>query len=114
MRGHLFCIEDPFELTHDLGRVIGRDTLSDVRSELDRAANLLHDERPWATICEEYVPPEKPPKEKKEKKEGDGKGGGKEGGKGGGKGSAKEGKQEGGDAAGTPSSKPDVAAVATD
>ena len=24
---HLFCLEDPFELTHDLGRVLDRDTL---------------------------------------------------------------------------------------
>ena len=29
---HLFCVEDPFELTHDLGRVMDRDTLRDVRS----------------------------------------------------------------------------------
>ena len=54
VRGHLFCIEDPFELSHDLGRVIGRDTLNDVRSELDRASQLLLDERPLDVLCEAY------------------------------------------------------------
>ena len=38
---HLFCIEDPFELTHDLGRVMDRQTVGEVREELERAANLL-------------------------------------------------------------------------
>ena len=38
---HLFCMEDPFELTHDLGRVMDRDTLRDVRSEIDRADSML-------------------------------------------------------------------------
>lgn len=42
---HLFCIEDPFELTHDLGRVMDRDTLRDVRSEIDRADTLLSEQR---------------------------------------------------------------------
>ena len=32
---HLFCIEDPFETTHDLGRVMDRDTVRDVREEID-------------------------------------------------------------------------------
>ncbi len=42
---HLFCMEDPFELTHDLGRVMDRDTLRDVRSEIDRADVLLSEQR---------------------------------------------------------------------
>jgi hypothetical protein len=42
---HLFCIEDPFELTHDLGRVMDRDTLRDVRSEIDRADVMLSEQR---------------------------------------------------------------------
>ena len=42
---HLFCVEDPFELTHDLGRVMDRDTLRDVRSEIDRADVLLSEQR---------------------------------------------------------------------
>mmetsp|Transcript_25725 Transcript_25725/g.65397 ORF Transcript_25725/g.65397 Transcript_25725/m.65397 type:complete len:474 (-) Transcript_25725:539-1960(-) len=42
---HLFCMEDPFELTHDLGRVMDRDTLRDVRAEIDRADHLLSEQR---------------------------------------------------------------------
>jgi len=44
---HLFCIEDPFELTHDLGRVMDRDTLRYVRSEIDRADALLSEQACW-------------------------------------------------------------------
>ena len=108
MRPHAVTYQ---QVTHDLGRVIGRDTLNDVRSELDRAANMLHYERTWATICEEYVPPEKPPKkEKKEGKEGKGGSKGKEG-KEGGKGGGSEGEPEGGDAgAAPPTTQADVAA----
>jgi len=98
VRGHLFCIEDPFELTHDLGRVIGRDTLNDVRSELDRASQMMQDERTYAALCEAYVPPEKPPrppKKDKDKDKGKGKEGGKEGEHGGESGAA-EGTVQGG------------------
>ena len=38
---HLFCIEDPFELTHDLGRVLDKDTLTELRDEFDRAHKLM-------------------------------------------------------------------------
>jgi len=72
VRGHLFCIEDPFEISHDLGRVIGRDTLNDVRSEIDRGINMLLDERPFDAICEAYVPPEKPKPVNKKKAQADG------------------------------------------
>ena len=52
---HLFCIEDPFELTHDLGRVMDRDTLRDVRSEIDRADVLLSEQRgTFEKLCEKY------------------------------------------------------------
>ena len=55
---HLFCIEDPFETSHDLGRVMDRDTLRDVRSEIDRAHVMISERRtPWAAVCEQWVNP---------------------------------------------------------
>ena len=36
-----WCIEDPFELTHNLGRVADRDSLFCMRGEFMRAAKLL-------------------------------------------------------------------------
>jgi len=55
---HLFCVEDPFEATHDLGRVMDRDTLRDVRSEIDRAHSMLSERRSqWAAVCEAFVDP---------------------------------------------------------
>jgi DNA polymerase sigma len=55
---HLFCVEDPFEATHDLGRVMDRDTLRDVRSEIDRAHVMLSERRcQWAAVCEQFVDP---------------------------------------------------------
>jgi len=72
---HLFCMEDPFELTHDLGRVMDRDTLRDVRSEIDRADALLSEQRgSFETLTQPYSNP----------KQQAGKGGGKGGGGGGG------------------------------
>ena len=62
---HLFCIEDPFELSHDLGRVMDRDTLRDVRSEIDRADVLLSEQRgTFEKLCEKYEgkPNDKPSK----------------------------------------------------
>jgi DNA polymerase sigma len=60
---HLFCIEDPFEITHDLGRVLDRDTLRDVRSEIDRADVLLSEQRgTFEKLCERYAEPAKPSK----------------------------------------------------
>ena len=64
---HLFCIEDPFELTHDLGRVMDRDTLRDVRSEIDRADVLLSEQRgTFEKLTAKYEEKKKPEKEKKE------------------------------------------------
>jgi len=42
---HLFSIEDPFEITHDLGRVLDRETLGEVRQEFERANTMLSNER---------------------------------------------------------------------
>ena len=58
VNSHLFCIEDPFELTHDLGRVMDKDTLQEVRDEFERAHRLLtRDEATFATLCEKWTPP---------------------------------------------------------
>jgi hypothetical protein len=60
---HLCCVEDPFELTHDLGRVMDRDTLRDVRSEIDRADTLLSEQRgTFAGLTQKYEVKEAPPK----------------------------------------------------
>ena len=37
------CIEDPFELTHDLGRTVDRQTRAVLHKEFTRAATLLRD-----------------------------------------------------------------------
>ena len=60
--------QDPFELTHDLGRVMDRDTLRDVRSEIDRADVLLSEQRGnFAKLTLKFE--EKPRPEKKKKDE---------------------------------------------
>ena len=68
--------QDPFELSHDLGRVMDRDTLRDVRSEIDRADVLLSEQRGnFAKLTlkfeekKEQTRPEKQAKEAKAYKE---------------------------------------------
>jgi DNA polymerase sigma len=58
---HLICIEDPFELTHDLGRVVDKFTIKILREEFERAANILQfDPNPSVALFEPYVPPPLP------------------------------------------------------
>ena len=38
------CVEDPFELSHDLGRTVDRQTRAVLHKEFIRAATLLRDE----------------------------------------------------------------------
>merc|ERR1712157_161786 len=38
---HLICIEDPFQLSNDLGRVVGRKTIFFLRDEFKRAADIM-------------------------------------------------------------------------
>ncbi|WZN64890.1 UTP:RNA uridylyltransferase [Chloropicon roscoffensis] len=38
---HLICIEDPFQVSNDLGRVVGRKTIFYLRDEFKRAADIL-------------------------------------------------------------------------
>ena len=41
---HLVCIEDPFELSHDLGRTIDKISVVPLRREIERAARILASE----------------------------------------------------------------------
>ncbi|TVU33612.1 hypothetical protein EJB05_25437, partial [Eragrostis curvula] len=53
---HLMCIEDPFETSHDLGRVVDKQTIRILREEFERAAAVLqYDEDPCATLFEPYI-----------------------------------------------------------
>ncbi|XP_077248122.1 nucleotidyltransferase family protein [Tasmannia lanceolata] len=53
---HLICIEDPFETSHDLGRVVDKHTITILRQEFERAAYILqHDPNPSVTLFEPYV-----------------------------------------------------------
>lgn len=55
---HLICIEDPFEVSHDLGRVVDKFTIKILREEFERAANILQfDPNPSVTLFEPYMPP---------------------------------------------------------
>lgn len=55
---HLICIEDPFETSHDLGRVVDKFSIKTLREEFERAANILqYDPNPSVTLFEPYVPP---------------------------------------------------------
>lgn len=53
---HLLSVEDPFELSHDLGRTVDRDTRSVMRKEFMRAASILRDsEDPLPELFEIYT-----------------------------------------------------------
>ncbi|KAL3814887.1 hypothetical protein ACJIZ3_016155 [Penstemon smallii] len=54
---HLICIEDPFEVSHDLGRVVDKFSIRVLREEFERAAQIMHcDSNPCVTLFEPYVP----------------------------------------------------------
>ncbi|CAA2962111.1 glyoxylate hydroxypyruvate reductase HPR3 [Olea europaea subsp. europaea] len=53
---HLICIEDPFELSHDLGRVVDKYSIRVLREEFERAAEILqYDPNPRAKLFEPYI-----------------------------------------------------------
>lgn len=52
---HWFSIEDPFDLSHDLGRVVDQDNLKAIQHELRRAYFLLTTTGSFAAVCEEYT-----------------------------------------------------------
>ncbi|KAK9058947.1 hypothetical protein SSX86_021564 [Deinandra increscens subsp. villosa] len=54
---HLICIEDPFEVSHDLGRVVDKHSIRVLREEFERAAEILqYDPNPCVKLFEPYVP----------------------------------------------------------
>ncbi|OMO65456.1 PAP/25A-associated [Corchorus olitorius] len=54
---HLICIEDPFETSHDLGRVVDKFSIRVLREEFERAADIMqYDPNPCVTLFEPYVP----------------------------------------------------------
>ncbi|KAJ0112638.1 hypothetical protein Patl1_00313 [Pistacia atlantica] len=54
---HLICIEDPFETTHDLGRVVDKFSIKVLREEFERAADIMqYHPNPWVALFEPYVP----------------------------------------------------------
>ncbi|XP_060218703.1 UTP:RNA uridylyltransferase 1 [Lycium barbarum] len=54
---HLICIEDPFEVSHDLGRVVDKFSIRVLREEFERAAEIMqHDPNPCVKLFEPYVP----------------------------------------------------------
>ncbi|XVE77011.1 hypothetical protein DITRI_Ditri13aG0027600 [Diplodiscus trichospermus] len=54
---HLICIEDPFVISHDLGRVVDKFSIRVLREEFERAAHIMqYDPNPCVTLFEPYVP----------------------------------------------------------
>lgn len=54
---HLICIEDPFEISHDLGRVVDKYSIRVLREEFERAAEIMqYDSDPWVTLFKPYLP----------------------------------------------------------
>ncbi|XP_011069389.1 UTP:RNA uridylyltransferase 1-like [Sesamum indicum] len=54
---HLICIEDPFEVSHDLGRVVDKYSIRVLREEFERAAEIMqNDPNPFLTLFEPYIP----------------------------------------------------------
>ncbi|OIW18992.1 hypothetical protein TanjilG_31050 [Lupinus angustifolius] len=54
---HLICIEDPFEMSHDLGRVVDKHSIKVLREEFERAADIMQfDPNPCVKLFEPYVP----------------------------------------------------------
>ncbi|GAU40931.1 hypothetical protein TSUD_348680 [Trifolium subterraneum] len=53
---HLICIEDPFEISHDLGRVVDKHSIKVLREEFERAADIMqYDPNPCVKLFEPYV-----------------------------------------------------------
>ncbi|CAL5331494.1 unnamed protein product [Camellia sinensis] len=53
---HLICIEDPFEISHDLGRVVDKNSIRVLREEFERAAQIMQfDHDPGVTLFEPYI-----------------------------------------------------------
>jgi len=54
---HLLCVEDPFLLSHDLGRTVDRQSKDVMRKEFFRAATIMRDHlHPEIKLFEKFVP----------------------------------------------------------
>ncbi|MCD7467620.1 hypothetical protein HAX54_005163 [Datura stramonium] len=54
---HLICIEDPFEVSHDLGRVVDKFSIRVLREEFERAAEIMqYAPNPCVKLFEPYIP----------------------------------------------------------
>eukprot|EP00163_Fabomonas_tropica_P013972 TRINITY_DN255_c1_g1_i1.p2 TRINITY_DN255_c1_g1~~TRINITY_DN255_c1_g1_i1.p2 ORF type:complete len:355 (-),score=64.14 TRINITY_DN255_c1_g1_i1:234-1298(-) len=51
---HLFCIQDPFDLSHDLGRVVDEDTIKELTDEFARGYRLLCQGASLQKVCESW------------------------------------------------------------
>lgn len=52
---HLICIEDPFDVSHDLGRVVDKFSIKVLREEFERAAEIMqYDPNPGVTLFKPY------------------------------------------------------------
>ncbi|KAE8723317.1 hypothetical protein F3Y22_tig00012523pilonHSYRG00159 [Hibiscus syriacus] len=53
---HLIYIEDPFEISHDRGRVVDKFSIRVLREEFERAADIIkYDPNPCVKLFEPYV-----------------------------------------------------------
>lgn len=52
---HLFCIEDPFDIDHDLSRGMEKGAVTVIRQEMMRAYELLAETGDFETACEEWI-----------------------------------------------------------
>jgi len=51
---HTMCIEDPFDTSHDVGRVMDKDTVMDVLRELERAYTMLSQRAPLDAVLQVF------------------------------------------------------------
>ncbi|GJQ10414.1 hypothetical protein GpartN1_g2205.t1 [Galdieria partita] len=53
---HVFCIEDPFDTSHDIGRVVDEDSLEVLREEFIRAYEVIRTTGNFLEVCRPYEP----------------------------------------------------------
>lgn len=52
---HLFCIEDPFDIDHDLSRGMEKGAVTVIRQEMMRAYEIIAETGDFESACEEWV-----------------------------------------------------------
>jgi len=50
-----FCVEDPFQTSHNLGRIVTEDSLYELRSEFKRAHKILSKSRNLVELCKQFA-----------------------------------------------------------